>query len=491
MLPLDHPLNRALTRRTFLNRGATGIGTMALATMLNEHCAAASSSADSANPFAAVRANAGILDKPHFAPKAKRVIFICQSGGVSQFETFDPKPKLAEFNGQPMPDSLTQGQRLAQIRGKELIIAGSPYKFKKYGDNGVEISELMPYTGEIIDDICLVRTAVTDAINHDPAVTFLQCGSQQPGRPTMGAWLSYGLGSENSDLPAFVVLGSGMDQGQNLHTRYWGSGFLPSEHQGVMFRGSGDPVLYVSNPDGVSRDARRRVLDGINEMNRMKLDAAGDPEITTRISAYEMAYRMQASVPDLMDISDEPAHVLEMYGPEVRKPGSAAAACLLARRLAERDVRFVQLYHRGWDQHGNLPADLSRQCRQTDQPSAALIKDLKQRGMLEDTLVIWGTEFGRTPMLQGGYDPKNYGRDHHMLCFSMWMAGAGIKPGTVIGESDDLGYQPASDPIHIHDLHATWLHLLGIDHERLTYRFQGRDFRLTDVHGKLLPQILA
>ena len=484
-MPLvDKTNNKLLARRAFLGKSSTTIGTLALASLLNE------GSATAAIPAAALNGN-GVLGRPHFAPKARRVIFICQSGGVSQFETFDAKPKLNELNGQPMPESLTAGQRLAQIRGNKLVVCGSPYKFSKHGQSGAEISELLPYTSQIVDDICIVRTCVTEAINHDPAVTYLQCGNQQPGRPTMGAWLSYGMGSVNRDLPAFVVLGSGMNQGQNLHTRYWGNGFLPAQHQGVMFRGGSEPVLFVSNPQGVSRAARRRVLDGIRALNEIKHEAFGDPQIAARISAYEMAYRMQMSAPELMDISGEPRHILEMYGPDVTKPGTAAASCLLARRLAQRDVRFIQLYHRGWDQHGNLPNDITRQCRQTDQPSAALIKDLQQHGLLDDTLVIWGTEFGRSPMLQGQYDPKNYGRDHHMLCFTMWMAGGGIKPGVTIGESDELGYKPAKDPIHMHDLHATWLHLLGIDHKQLTYRFQGRDFRLTDVHGNVLPNLLA
>lgn len=464
----------ALNRRAFLGHGAAGIGSVALASLLHDEASAGT----------------GSLGGLHFPAKAKRVIFICQSGGVSQFETFDHKPKLTELNGKPMPDSLTAGQRLAQIRGKKLIVCGSPYKFSRHGQCGAEISELLPFTGQIADDICIVRSCVSEAINHDPAVTFLQCGNQQPGRPTMGAWLSYGLGSENSDLPAFVVLASGMNQGQNLHTRYWGSGFLPSEHQGVRFRPTSDPIPFVNNPQGISRAARRRVLDSVAAMNELKRRQLFDPEIAARIKAYEMAFRMQASVPGLMDISDEPEHVLSLYGPEVKQPGSAASTCLLARRLAERGVRFIQLYHRGWDQHGNLPNDLSRQCRQTDQPSAALVKDLKARGMLDDTLVIWATEFGRTPMLQGKFEPKKYGRDHHMLCFTIWMAGAGIKPGVTVGESDEFGYRPVEDSAHVHDLHATWLHLLGIDHERLTYRLQGRDYRLTDVHGKLLEKVV-
>ena len=470
-----------LTRRAFLQRCTSGIGSVALTSLLAEDSSAIEQRKE----------GLGVLGEPHFPPRAKRVIFICQSGGVSQFETFDFKPKLMKLNGQAMPVSLTAGERLAQIRGHKLTICGSPYAFTRHGQCGAEISELLPYTADIVDDICIVRTCVSEAINHDPAVTFLQCGGQQPGRPTMGAWLSYGLGSVSENLPAFVVLCSGMNQGQNLHTRYWGSGFLPSEHQGVMFRPTNTPVPFISNPAGIDRNARRRLLDSVMELNRFKRNVAGDPEIDARISAYEMAFRMQSSVPDLMDISGEPQHVLDMYGPEVHTPGSAARSCLLARRLAEQGVRFVQLYHRGWDQHGNLPQDLSRQCRQTDQPSAALIKDLKMRGLLDDTLVIWGTEFGRTPMLQGKYDAKNYGRDHHMLCFSMWMAGAGIQPGLTYGESDEFGYRPITDSAHIHDLHATWLHLLGIDHEKLTYSFQGRDYRLTDVHGKVLEKLLT
>ena len=470
-----------LTRRSFLRRCTSGIGSIALASLLAEDSPAVERGKE----------GLGVLGKPHFPPRAKRVIFICQSGGVSQFETFDFKPKLMELNGQAMPASLTTGERLAQIRGHKLTICGSPYAFTRHGQCGAEISELLPYTADIVDDICIVRTCVSEAINHDPAVTFLQCGGQQPGRPTMGAWLSYGLGSVSENLPAFVVLCSGMNQGQNLHTRYWGSGFLPSEHQGVMFRPTSTPVPFVNNPSGIDRNARRRLLDSVMKLNKLKRNAVGDPEIDARISAYEMAFRMQSSVPDLMDISGEPQHILDMYGPEVHTPGSAARSCLLARRLAERGVRFVQLYHRGWDQHGNLPQELSRQCRQTDQPSAALIKDLKMRGLLDDTLVIWGTEFGRTPMLQGEYDAKSYGRDHHMLCFSMWMAGAGIRPGLTYGESDEFGYRPVKDSAHIHDLHATWLHLLGIDHERLTYPFQGRDYRLTDVHGEVLNKLLT
>lgn len=481
MKPLNDSIGMLLKRRAFLKSGAAGLGSIVLTSLLSEGSQTEVQGSEAL----------GVLGGLHFPARAKRVIFICQSGGVSQFETFDFKPKLAALNGQPMPDSLTSGERLAQIRGQKLIVCGSQYSFARHGQCGAEISELLPNTASIVDDLCIIRTCVSEAINHDPAVTFLQCGTQQPGRPTMGAWLSYGLGSVCSNLPAFVVLCSGMNQGQNLHTRYWGNGFLPSEHQGVMFRPNSNPIPFVNNPVGIDRKARRRVLDSIAELNKIKQKEVGDPEIDARISAYEMAFQMQSSVPDLMDISSEPKHVLDMYGPDVYTPGSAARSCLLARRLAERGVRFVQLYHRGWDQHGNLPRDLSRQCSQTDQPSAALVKDLKMRGLFDDTLVIWGTEFGRTPMLQGKYDPKNYGRDHHMLCFSMWMAGAGVKPGLTYGESDAFGYRPANNPAHIHDLQATWLHLLGINHKKLTYRFQGRDYRLTDVHGKVVHELLV
>ena len=466
-------LRNHLTRRAFLRRCTSGIGSIALTSLLAEDVPAVGRGKE----------GLGVLGKPHFAPKAKRVIFICQSGGVSQFETFDFKPKLMELNGQAMPASLTTGERLAQIRGHKLTICGSPYAFTRHGQCGAEISELLPYTADIVDDICIVRTCVSEAINHDPAVTFLQCGGQQPGRPTMGAWLSYGLGSVSENLPAFVVLCSGMNQGQNLHTRYWGSGFLPSEHQGVMFRPTSTPVPFVNNPSGIDRNARRRLLDSVMKLNKLKRDAVGDPEIDTRISAYEMAFRMQSSVPDLMDISGEPQHILDMYGPEVHTPGSAARSCLLARRLAERGVRFVQLYHRGWDQHGGLPANIRKNGKGTDQPAAALLKDLKQRGMLEDTVVIFGGEFGRTIYSQGKLTKDNYGRDHHGRCFSTWVAGGGFKPGIDYGKTDDFGYNIVENPVHVNDLNATILHNLGIDHERFSVKYQGLDVRLTGVEG--------
>jgi uncharacterized protein DUF1501 len=465
----------AFTRRAFLGRAATGIGTLALASLLNER----------------VRAADGVLRQPHHAPKAKRVIFLFQSGGPSQLDLFDPKPKLNELSGKPMPESLTNGERVAQLQGQKLLCMGTRYKFAKYGQSQADLSDLMPWTAKMVDDITIIRSMQTEAINHDPAVTFFQTGNQQPGRPTMGAWLSYGLGSETRNLPAFVVLVSGVGQGQNLHARYWGSGFLPSIHQGVQFRPTGDPVLFVSNPKGIDQETRRVMLDGIREINTLKHEAIGDPEIATRIEQYEMAYRMQTSVPELMDISKEPKSVLELYGEDVHKPGTFARNCLLARRLAERGVRFIQLYHRDWDQHNNLPAELTRQCQQSDRGGFGLVQDLKQRGLLDDTIVLWSGEFGRTPMAQGSTSLENYGRDHHMKAFTAWLTGGGFKRGALIGSTDEFGYNIVEDPCHVHDLHATMLHLLGIEHTKLTYRFQGRDFRLTDVHGKLLPKLLA
>jgi hypothetical protein len=474
---LNHP--RDLTRRTFLGRAATGIGTLALASLLNERA-----QADETR-------SGGVLQKLHYQPKAKRVIFLFQSGGPSQIDLFDPKPKLNELTGKPMPESLTTGERVAQLQGAKLVCMGTKYKFAKYGQSGADVSELLPWTAKMVDDVTIIRSMVTEAINHDPAVTFFQTGNQQPGRPTMGAWLSYGLGSMNRNLPAFVVLLSGLGQGQNLHARYWGSGFLPSVHQGVQFRPTGDPVLFVSNPAGVDGDTRRIVLDGLRDLNALKHEAIGDPEIATRIEQYEMAYRMQTSVPELMDVSKEPKRVLDLYGEDVHKPGTFARNCLLARRLAERGVRFIQLYHRDWDQHNNLPTELERQCRQSDRGGYALVQDLKERGLLDDTIVLWSGEFGRTPMAQGSTKLDNYGRDHHMKAFTSWVTGGGFKRGALIGATDEFGYNVTEAPCHVHDLHATMLHLLGIDHEKLTYRFQGRDFRLTDVHGKLLQNLLA
>ncbi|MEX2172123.1 MAG: DUF1501 domain-containing protein [Pirellulales bacterium] len=480
---LQYSIDQAQTRRQFLGRTTTGIGALSLASLLDPQLFAASTTSG--------QAAGGVLKQLHFQPRATRVIFLFQSGGPSQFELLHRRPKLNEMTGQPMPESLTQGQRLAQIRGQKLIVCGSPYKFRRHGESGAEISELLPHTAKISDDICIIRTVVTEAINHDPAITFMQTGGQQPGRPTMGAWMSYGLGAESEDLPAYVVLVSVTTPGQPLSVRYWGNGFLPSQHQGVRFRGSGEPVLFVSNPPGIDRPTRRLLLDAMGDLNRLKNETIGDPEIATRIDAYEKAFRMQVSVPELVDISGETQATLDLYGPDVHKPGTQAANCLLARRLAERGVRFIQLYHADWDHHLGLPGAMPAMCQANDRAAAALITDLKARGMLDDTIVIWAGEFGRTPMLQGELDVKKYGRDHHMKCYSIWVAGGGFKAGATIGEADEFGYDVVKDPVHVHDLHATMLHLLGIDHERLTYRFQGRDFRLTDVHGNALPLLVA
>ena len=431
----------------------------------------------------------------HFAPKAKRVVYLFQSGGPSHLELLDEKPELKRLHGTELPDSIRQGQRLTGMTSGQTSfpVVASKFGFRSCGQSGTRVSELLPHTGKVIDDICVIRSMHTEAINHDPAITFIQTGSQQPGRPSLGAWASYGLGSEAEDLPAFLVLishGSGADANQGLLERLWGSGFLPSSHQGVKLRGSGDAVLYLSDPKGVNRNLRRKMLDGIAALNQRQLEKTGDPEIATRIAQYEMAFRMQTSVPDLIDTSKEPESTFELYGDDAKKPGTFAANCLLTRRLFEKGVRFVQLYHRGWDQHGGLPTNMPKQCRDIDQAQAALITDLKQRGMLEDTLIIWGGEFGRTVYGQGGIQ-DNYGRDHHGRCFSMWLAGGGIKAGQVHGQTDDYGYNIVRDPVHIHDLNATILQCLGFDHERLTYRYQGRDFRLTDIHGKVVEPLLA
>lgn len=455
---------------------------MALASLLGEQAQAAP----------AVAGRPGALKTLPFPVKAKRVIYLFQSGGPSQLDLWDYKPQLQPHFGEDLPASVRMGQRITGMTSgqKTLPVAPSLFKFAQYGQNGAWVSELLPHTAKIVDQLCVVRSVTTDAINHDPAVTFCNTGNQQPGRPTMGAWVSYGLGSENRDMPAFVVLTSGQT-GQNLHTRYWESGFLPTIHQGVQFRSKGDPVLFLSNPDGMTPAMRRRILDGIKAMNQMKQEAIGDPEIATRIEQYEMAFRMQTSVPELMDLSKEPASTFEAYGPDAKIPGTYAANCLLARRMAERNVRFVQLYHRDWDHHGGLPGGIRTMAKQTDQPTAALIKDLEQRGLLKDTLVIWGGEFGRTVYSQGDLTKENYGRDHHGRCYTVWMAGGGIKPGLVYGETDDYGYNITKNPVPIHDLHATLLSLMGIDHTKLLYRFQGRDFRLTDVEGTIVRELLA
>lgn len=479
----DLELNQELTRRLFFQQSSTGIGTFALASLLKPRLLNAATGDDKSQQPASL--------SPHFPAKAKRIIFLFMSGGPSQIDLFDPKTKLQEMSGQPMPESLTNGERVAQLQGAPLLCMGSRYKFSRHGTAQTEFSELVPWTARMAGDITLIRSLQTEAINHDPAVTFMQTGNAQPGRPTMGAWLSYGLGSVNQDLPTFVVLVSGTGTGQNLHTRYWDSGFLPTIYQGVQFRAKADPILYVSNPSGISPKVRRRILDTIRDVNQQTLDVAGDPEIATRISQYEMAWRMQTSAPELMDVSQEPDSVFELYGAEAKTPGTFAANCLLARRLAERDVRFIQLYHRDWDHHGELPKGIEEQCRQVDRAGYALVQDLKQRGLLDDTIVIWSGEFGRTPMSQGANQRDTYGRDHHMKAFSGWIAGGGFKAGAVVGATDEFGYAVTEDPVHVHDLHATILWQMGIDHTQLTWRFQGRDYRLTDVSGNVVAKLVG
>lgn len=475
-----------LTRRHFFSRCSLGIGTAALASLLNESGFGA--------PPSALRTPQS--PAPHFAPKAKRIIYLFQSGAPSQFELFDPKPQLEKMRGKELPDSVRQGQRLTGMTAYQssFPIAPSIYKFAQHGQSGATISELLPHTSKVADDLCFIKSMYTEQINHDPAVTFCLTGFQIAGRPSLGAWLSYGLGSENKDLPAFVVLvsvGSGRPDCQPLYDRLWGSGFLPSQYQGVKFHNGPDPVLYLSNPPGISKETRRQFLDNLAELNQLNAKEYGDPEINARIAQYEMAYRMQSSVPELTDLSKEPDKTFERYGPDAKKPGTFAFNCILARRLAERGVRFIQLFHRGWDHHGALPRNISKVAPDVDQPSAALIQDLKERGMLDDTLVIWGGEFGRTVYSQGKLTETDYGRDHHPRCFTIWLAGGGIKPGLTIGETDDFSYNIVRDPVHVHDLNATIMHCLGIDHTRLTYKFQGRYYRLTDVHGEIVKSILA
>ena len=477
-----------LTRRHFFGLSSVGIGTAALAALLNDDLHAGVSGSEQASHL-------GLPGLPHFAPKAKRIIYLFQSGAPSQMELFDYKPGLNELAATELPSSIRMGQRLTGMTAKQssFPVVPSLFKFAQHGNSGAWLSELLPHTAKVADQLCFIKSMHTEAINHDPAITFFQTGFQLAGRPSIGSWLSYGLGSENKSLPAFVVMisqGTGKLGGQPLYDRLWGSGFLPSQHQGVKFRSVGDPVLYLSNAPGFNERGRRRFLDDLAKLNQLKMQEFADPEITTRIAQYETAYRMQTSVPELTDLSKEPDHIFELYGPDSRKPGTFAANCLLARRLAERDVRFIQLFHRGWDQHLKLPKELPGQCRDTDQPSAALIQDLKQRGLLEDTLVVWGGEFGRTVYCQGKLTADDYGRDHHPRCFTIWMAGGGIKPGITYGETDDFCYNITRDPVQVHDLNATILHCLGIDHTRLTFKYQGRHFRLTDVHGNVVKSIL-
>lgn len=474
-----------MNRRTFISNSAMGMGGMALASLLGLPRAETST---------ASQTGGGVLKKPHVTPRAKRVVFLFQSGGPSQFETFDYKPLLQKRQGEDLPDSVRKGQRLTGMSASQsqLPMVGTPYGFKQHGDSGAWVSDLLPYTSEIADDLCIIKSLHTDQINHDPALTFFQTGHQLPGRPSIGSWIQYGLGSINDNLPGFIVLVSNnAPRDQPLYARLWGNGFLPSRQQGVQFRASADPVLYLNDPHGYHREDREQMLHALKEVNKAQMEEVGDASIQDRIRQYEMAFRMQLSVPEVRDLSDEPESIFEMYGEDSRKPGTYAANCLLARRLLEKDVRFVQLYHQGWDNHGNLPSNIERQCKDTDQASAALVKDLKQRGLLEDTLVIWGGEFGRTNYSQGKLTANNFGRDHHPRSFTMWMAGGGVKPGMSYGATDPFGYNIVENPVHVHDFQATLLHIMGIDHERLTYEYQGRRFRLTDVHGHVVEDILV
>lgn len=469
-----------LTRRHFFSRSATGLGVAALSSLMHGD-----------NTFA----GANVAGVPHTG-SAKRVIYLFQSGAPSQMDLFDYKPQIASRYGEELPASVRKGQRLTGMTASQdrLCIAPTIYQFQQHGESGTWVSELMPHTARIADDLCFIKSLHTDAINHDPAITFLMTGSQLPGRPSIGSWLSYGIGSENQNLPAFVVMasrGSGRPNGQPLYQRLWGSGFIPSQHQGVRFGGGSDPVHYLNNPKGIEEGDRKEWLAALSKMNQIKQHETFNPEIETRISQYEMAFRMQTSVPDLTDLSDEPQSTFDLYGEEARQPGTYAANCLLARRMAERGVRYIQLFHRGWDQHVNLPKQLPGQCRDTDQASAALVTDLKQRGLLDDTLVIWGGEFGRTIYCQETLSHENYGRDHHPRCFTMWVAGGGFRPGLSYGATDEFSYNVAEQPVSVHDFHATILHTLGFNHERFTYRHQGRDYRLTDVHGNVVHDLLS
>jgi hypothetical protein len=488
MMPLEEYC-RLVTRRHFFGRSAAGIGTAALASLLNEGLFAA-------DRDASLKTH-GVLPALHFAPRAKHIIYLFMSGGPSHIDLFDYKPALRRNHGKELPASVRMGQRITGMTAsqKGFPCVAPMFQFSQHGQCGAWISELLPCTAGIVDDIAIVKSLNTEAINHDPAITYIQTGHQQPGRPSLGAWLSYGIGSENQNLPTFIVMisqGSGNKIDQPLFSRLWGSGFLPTQHQGVRFRSGSDPVLYLSNPPGIDPDTRRRMIDGVSALNQLAEKAFGDPEINTRIGQYEMAYRMQTSVPELTDLSNEPRQIRELYGIDRKHDdGGFARNCLLARRMVERGVRFVQLMHRGWDQHSDLPRQIRGQSLDVDQPSAALVKDLKQRGLLDQTLVIWGGEFGRTVYSQGALSRNNHGRDHHGRCFTMWLAGGGVKAGLSYGETDDYCYNIIKDPVHIHDLNATILRQLGIDHKRLTYRFQGRDFRLTDVHGTVVEKLLS
>ena len=469
-------------RRSFLSKATLGLGSIALGTMLPQQLLSKSAPTERE------------LTVPPIMPKARRIVYMCQSGGPSQLELFDYKPYLKTMHGKDLPASVRKGQRLTSMSSQQsaLPLVSSPYAFAQHGKSGAWVSELMPHTSKVVDELCFIKSMYTEQINHDPALTFFQTGNQLAGRPSIGSWVSYGLGSANDNLPAFIVLVSkNAPQDQPLYARLWGNGFLPSRHQGVQFRSGTDPVLYLSNPGGYTSSDRRYMLDALKDLNQVQEEIYGDPEINNHIAQYEMAFRMQASVPEVNNLADEPDWVFDLYGPEARTPGTFAANCLMARRLLERDVKFVQLYHQGWDQHGDLPKGIARQCKATDQASAALVLDLKQRGLLDDTIVVWGGEFGRTNYSQGKLTKDNYGRDHHPRCFTMWMAGGGIKPGITYGETDEFGYNIVRNPVHVHDFQATLLHLMGVNHEKLTYEFQGRRFRLTDVAGKVVKGLLV
>ena len=477
-----HSYQNYLNRREFLSKSSLGLGALGLGSLLNP-----------LSGFSRGSGNEVPLGQPHFSPKVKRVIYLFQSGGPSQLETWDYKPKLRELHGQELPDSIRQGQRLTGMSAGQssFPMVGSHFDFARYGKSDRWASELLPYTSQLVDDLCIVKSLHTEAINHDPAITFFQTGSQIAGRPSIGSWVNYGLGSDNENLPAFIVLVSKNAGGQPLYARLWGNAFLPANTQGVQFRSGKDPVLFLKDPEGFERSDRKRMLEYLERLHALQLSEQDNPQIAAQIDQYEMAFRMQMSVPDAVDMSDEPDWVFDLYGEDSRDPGTYAANCLLARRLAEKGVKFIQLYHQGWDQHGGLPGGITNQCRKTDQASAALITDLKQRGLLEDTLVIWGGEFGRTNYSQGKLERNNYGRDHHPRCFTIWMAGGGVKAGIEYGKTDELGYNIVENPVHVHDFQATLLHLLGMDHERLTFKHQGRRYRLTDVHGEVVKDLLV
>ncbi|MFT6477442.1 MAG: hypothetical protein ACI9V1_003277 [Spirosomataceae bacterium] len=487
-------INKKIDRRNFLTKTSLGLGAVALGSLFEANNLYGSEKQANTGALSDEEMQKQILAAlPHIAPKAKRVVYLFMSGGPSQFETFDYKPKLVDMFGKNLPESVRGEQRLTGMSANQssFPIAPSFIGFKQHGKNDTWISDLLPYTAQVIDELCIIKSTFTDHINHDPAITFFQTGHQLPGRPSMGSWLSYGLGSDNENLPSFIVLVSKNAGGQPLYSRLWGNGFLPTEHQGVQFRSGKDPVLYLNNPEGYDGEDRAEMLDYLKKLNQFQNEGIADPEVDARIAQYEMAFKMQTSVPEVMSTDDEPDDIFDLYGPDSRDSGTYAANCLLARKLLEKDVKFVQLYHQGWDQHGGLPGGIANQCKNTDQATAALIIDLKQRGLLEDTLVVWGGEFGRTVYSQGRLEKENYGRDHHPRCFTMWMAGAGVKPGFTYGETDDFSYNITKNPVHVHDFHATLMHLMGIDHEQLTFKSQGRRYRLTDVHGHVVKDLLV